>query len=327
MTLIQGVSKMNTDFGKLVRLSKDISKFGFEFLQSNVCHSTLVDDHITRDIILCFIHAQAEFDGIISLIGKNNTQPNTSQLQLRTMFENWLYVLLISTKDGEMWARYLEATSQIRQIKRAKEIHKAGAFTESEMNDIIDTSQKMLDEIGTSFNFPELPIFAPSKKDDEITRFTNEIKTIINQSESSHKNQLINQLDNIVTSKQKPPRNFIKKPLKILELCVVTDFYYPSELKDNISYVTWYKRIYSHLSDYAHNDLSNASSVITFRNDKFIANVAGDSEASPNLLKSGIAFYLGTLEYLAGNLNVDVNKQLKRFSVRLNSFKHLGKKL
>jgi len=314
---------MSTDFGKLVRLSKDISRFGFKFLQSNVS-STILGNRVPRDIVLCFIHAQAEFDGIISLIGKNNTQPNTSQLQLRTMFESWLYVLLMSSADAEMWARYLESTSQIRRIKRAKEIHKAGAFTEPEIKNIIDTSQKMLDKIGTSFNFPELPMFAPSKKDDEITRFTNEIKTIINQSKSNRKQQLINHLENIVTSKQKKSRNFIQKPLGILELCEVMDFYDPP--KTSISYVTWYKRIYSHLSDYAHNDLSNASSVITFRNE-FIANVAGDSENSPNLLKQGIRFYLGTLEYLARNLNVDVNKQLKRFSVRLNSFKHLGKKL
>lgn len=307
------------DYEELVLLAKDVTLFGFEFMQDGVLAEHF-NNIVHRNAVLLFCHIQAELDGVITLLqNPQKLQPNTAQLQLRSMFESWLAISLMASTDGIVWSRYLEVTSKQRTIKRAKELHNASAITKKQLDEIVTNMEFMVNNLGEQFDLPVMQLFAkPVSSDPELDSFQNEIKLLIQQSKSSRKTQLVNQLTNIINSKHKKPRDFVRKPLGVLEMCQAVDYYYP--LKEaGISHVQWYDRIYSHLSDYAHVDLSNASASLNIDENSITSNIAGNADFSPRLLRSAIVFYLGSLEHLAGILLIDINNVMKSFDARLSS--------
>lgn len=300
-----------------VMIAESVSQYAMKFLQDNVAEQHY-QNIVQRDAILLFCRVQAEFDGVVTLLGNaNKLQPNTAQLQIRSMFEAWLGISLVASDDGETWARYLEVTSKGRVIKRARDLHEASAIDDDQLKTIVDNANKAIEVLGAKFDFPKMPLFdTQTNQDAELEKFGVEMREIINQCNSSRKTQLINQLSNILSSKQKKQRDFVKKPLGVLEMCQVVDNYYPPK-DGGVSNVQWYERIYSHLSDYAHGDLSNASGVVTINEQMITTNIAGDADYGSKLLSSATIIELGSLEYLAKILGVEIGEVLADFSSRL----------
>lgn len=183
------------DVKNAVRLMKDASKYGFDYLQSSHFTPAQMTDKQVQTMAY-FTNAQANFDGVVALICKPKSQPATTKLQLRALQEAWINMSLMVCVEGELWSSYLYAISEFNRIKVAKWLHEDGQIDDTRLASISD----------------------------EVTRLTNII---------TRANPLPD-IDGVMHP-SRTRRNYYTKPLTLRERCQVIDHYNQSEPENSMT--------------------------------------------------------------------------------------------
>lgn len=183
------------DVKNAVRLMKDISKYGYGYLQnSHFTPSQMTDKQVL--LMAYFTHAQANFDGLISLVCKPKSQPAPAKLQLRTLQEAWINMMLITCVEGDLWSAYLVTISEYNRIKVAKWLFEDGQIDRANLDRVSNEATTLANILVQGNPLPDIDgVMHPSRS----------------------------------------RRNYYTKPLSLRERCQVIDHYNQPEPENTIT--------------------------------------------------------------------------------------------
>jgi hypothetical protein len=151
------------DIKNTVRLMKDVSKYGFDYLQNG----HFIPEQMTDKQVLMmayFANAQANFDGTVALLCKPKSQPTTTKLQLRALQEVWINMSLMTCTEGELWSSYLYTISEYNRIKVAKWLHEDKQIDDAGLERITAEATNLADIIVRSNPLPDIDgVMHPSR--------------------------------------------------------------------------------------------------------------------------------------------------------------------
>lgn len=143
------------DVKNAVRLMKDVSKYGFEYLQN----SHFRPDQMTDKQVLVmayFTHAQAHFDGVIALVCKSKSQPATAHLQTRALQETWVNMCLMTCIDDNTWSSYLYVISEYDRMKIAKWLFADNQIDQARLDSILNEATNIARRITNENPLPSI---------------------------------------------------------------------------------------------------------------------------------------------------------------------------
>jgi len=176
-----------------IRLMKDISKYGFDYLEnSNFAPDKMTDKQVL--LMAYFTHAQANFDGVIALVCKSKSQPATARLQLRALQETWINMFLMVCMEDDLWSSYLYAASEYDRVKVANWLLEDGQIDNANFERVKDEATQITDRLRQEHPLPDIDgVMHPSRS----------------------------------------TRNYYKKPLSLREKCQIIDHYKPPSEPDS----------------------------------------------------------------------------------------------
>lgn len=263
-----------------VRLMKDVSKYGFEYLQN----SHFKPDQMTDKQVLTmayFTHAQAHFDGVIALVCKSGSQPATAHLQTRALQETWINMCLMTCTDDNTWSSYLYVISEYDRMKIAKWLFADKQMEQANLDNILAEATMLARKI-----IKENPL--PT------------IKGILDPNN--------------------PRRDLYgKQPLNLREKCQLIDHYKPPT-EDGNTVLRNYDLVYRYLSNYTHQDARTVVSVVKEKDNEYTWDVAGDAVDIQKAMSTSYAYYAGCLKILTDLMKNTNERRYKLFENRFEKY-------
>lgn len=178
-----------------VRLMKDVSGYGFDYLQnSHFTPSQMTDKQVL--LMAYFTNAHANFDGVVTLVCKPKSQPATAKLQLRALQEVWINMSLMTCVDGDLWSSYLYTISEFNRIKVAKWLFEDGQIDRANLDSVSREATTIGNQLISNNSLPDIDgVMHPSRS----------------------------------------RRNYYTKPLTLRERCQVIDHYKQPEPDNSIT--------------------------------------------------------------------------------------------
>lgn len=263
-----------------VRLMKDVSRYGFEYLQnSHFRPSEMTDKQV---LVMAYLtHAQAHFDGVISLVCKSKSQPATAHLQTRCLQEVWINMSLMTCTDDDTWSSYLYVISEYDRMKIAKSL-----FRDKQMD------QVSLDRILT-----------------EATTLTQKII----------KKNPLPKIKGILDPDNPKRDLYGKNALSLKEKCQLIDHYQPP-LEGGKTVVQNYEIVYKYLSKYTHQDARTVLSTIEERSNEYVWNISGGQTDIQKTMSTSYAYYIGCLRILTDLMDDTNLRRYKLFEGRFEKY-------
>lgn len=250
-----------------IRLMKDISAFGFKYLQdSHFKRGQMTDKQVL--VMAYFTHAQAHYDGVLALVCKPKSQPSTAHLQMRALQETWINVSLMTCVEEDTWSNYLYMLSEYDRMKIAEWLLKNGQINQAKADKISNEASQLISNLKGKTNLPDI-------------------------------------IDVMYPSKLK--RDFFgKQPLNLREKCLVIDHYKGSTSNNSMAhnYDVVYRFLSKYMHQDARTVLSAVKEGVK---GEYQWNVGGDSDDITKVMGVAYSYYNGclrTLTDLMGNTNI-----------------------
>lgn len=263
-----------------VRLMKDISNYGFNYLQnSHFKPNSMTDKQVL--VMAYFTHAQAHFDGVITLVCKPKSQPATSHLQTRALQETWINMYLMTCTDDNTWSSYLYVISEYDRMKVAKWLFADKQIDRVKLNKILAEANTLARNIS---NENPLPF----------------IKGILDPSNT--KRDL-----------------YGKNPLNLREKCQIIDYYKPPTKADS-TVLKNYDLVYKYLSKYTHQDARTVVSVVKEKDNEYMWDIGGDVVDVQKAMSTSYAYYCGCLRILTDIMQDTDTRRYRLFENRFEKY-------
>lgn len=263
-----------------VQLMKDISGYGFNYLQnSHFVPAQMTDKQVL--VMAYFTHAQAHFDGVVALVCKPKAQPATAHLQTRALQETWINMRLMVCTEDNTWSSYLYVISEYERMKVAKWL-----FADKQIE------QAQLDRVLNEANL----IAAKIRQENPLPK----IKGIVDPAN--------------------PKRDYYgKQPLNLREKCQLIDYYEPPAQSGNTTLKN-YDLVYKYLSKYTHQDARTVVSAVKEKDNEYTWDIGGDALDIQKTMSTSYAYYSGCLRILTDLIGNTDTRRYKLFDTRFEKY-------
>lgn len=225
----------------------------------NQCINILNDESITPDslyvkknyIYSLFILGTSYVGGILALVDKG--QARSAKIVLRSIYEIWIDIQLLTSCRSHVWAYYLVANMEPYRIKFLKNRQLNEFYTKEEKRQRIRDSKKLLNLVKRRYKyFPAIP---------------NVIRV------------------NTPVVKVNPQGDYSTTHLTLLKKCKVIDYYTSLKVKQSESTTTLednYNTIYRHFSNSTHANVLELSTLFDLTDSGWGADISGGG--NPDIL-------------------------------------------